>query len=48
MISLCEFPLVCGVSKGVCCWDCKSKCKYHCELKKEECDCHKEVEDENI
>lgn len=34
----CNFPLICGISKGVCCKYCDKKCNYSCELDPHECD----------
>lgn len=33
----CEFPLVCGIGRGICCKECDKDCKAKCEFSPEEC-----------
>lgn len=37
MKRICEFPLICGINKGVCCKDCDTECNHRCELEPIDC-----------
>lgn len=39
----CNFPLVCGVSKGICCRYCDKECQYKCELEPLNCELSQET-----
>ena len=45
----CNFPLVCGIGKGVCCCDCEHDCNNMCKLSPNDCgNCESDYEDEYI